>query len=105
MQKRLDRIQNPHNAVADQTKVKGNAANVQPIDLSWNEARELKQVNALQAFLENRFQREAPLPDNLRFPACNPSHYDAVITESERAPERGLMTKITNKLRGMIRLR
>lgn len=104
MRKRLVKYENSAQA-AEAAKVKGNEANVQPVDLTWNENKEMKQVNVLYALLENRFDRESPLPDQLRFPASNPGHYDAILTESERAPERGLLTKISNKLKGMIRLR
>lgn len=103
MRKRLDKLENPTKA-AEAARIKGNEANVQPIDLTWNEQKELKQVNVLYTLLNNRFDRESPLPDSLRFPASNPSHYDTIMAESERAPERGILTKISNKLKGMIRL-
>jgi len=104
MRKRLEKYENPAKA-AESAKIKGNEANVQAIDLTWNEAKEMKQVNALYALLENRFAKDAPLPERLRFPASQPTHYDSIIAESDRAPSRGFFTKVTDKVKGMIRLR
>jgi len=104
MRKRLEKYESPAKAV-EAAKVKGNEANVQAVDLSWDEGREMKQVNALYALLENRFVKDTPLPQRLRFPASQPTHYDDIIAESDRAPSRGLLTKMTDKLKGMIRLR
>lgn len=104
MKKRLAKYENPAKA-PENAKIKGNPANVQPVDLTWNEAKEIRQVNALYALLESRFQCQSPLPDRLRFPASGPTHYDMIIQESERAPARGLLNRMSDKLKGMIRLR
>lgn len=104
MQHRLDKYLDPSKA-AEQQKVKGNAANVQPVELAWNEAREEKQVRALDLLLSNKFQRKSPLHDALRHPASHPTYYDEVMKESERAPNRGFFTRLTDRLKGMIRLR
>ncbi|KAK6377456.1 hypothetical protein LTR64_000838 [Lithohypha guttulata] len=104
MKKRLERYQNPSSANTI-TKVQGTEANAAPINLTWNENREMKQTNVLYALLENRFQKESPLPDRLRYPASEVNHYDMIIKESERAPSRSFLDKLTNRLKGMIRLR
>lgn len=101
MQQRLQKYRDPLSA---STTVKGNDAQVQPAIPQWNENEELKQTNVLYALLENRFEKESPLPNHLRYPASNSEHYDNVIVESESAPSRGLVTKIANRLKGMIRL-
>lgn len=104
MRRRLEKYENPQKA-AESAKVKGNEANLRSIDLTWDEGKETKQVNALYALLENRFAKDTPFPDRLRFPASQPTHYDDIIAESERAPSRGIFTKMADKLKGMIRLR
>lgn len=104
MKKRLEKYENPSKAL-EATKIHGNEAQVQPVDLTFYENKELKQVNVLYALLENRFDRETPLPKSLRYPKSNETHYDDVVRESEIAPSRGLLTNFTNKLKGMIRLR
>lgn len=104
MRKRLEKYENPAKA-AEAAKVRGNEANVQAVDLTWHEAKEMKQVNALYALSENRFARDAPFPEKLRFPESQPTHYDDIIAESERAPSRGFLTKMSDKFKGMIRLR
>lgn len=103
MNKRLLKYEDPAKAAQSAT-VKGNQANVQPVDLKWNESLETKQVNALYALLDNRFVNESPMPTSMREPTSSPTHYDDVLAESERAPNRSLMSKITNKIKGMIRL-
>lgn len=104
MKKRLEKYENPAKA-AEATKLKENEAQVQPVDLTWYENKEMSQVNALYALLENRFERENPFPKSLRYPKSNETHYDDVVRENELAPSRGLLTNLTNKLKGMIRLR
>lgn len=104
MKKRLEKYENPAKA-SEAAKVKGNEANVQPVDLTWNENKEMKQANVLYSLLENRFERENPLPNSLRYPESNKTHYDDVVRESEQAPSRGLFTNLANRLKGMIRLK
>lgn len=104
MQQRLLKFENPAKA-AESAKIKGNDANVQPVNLEWNEQKELKQVNALYDLLNDRFAKQAPFHDRLRFPASNPAHYDAIMAESQRAPTRSFWDKLTNRLKGSIRLR
>ena len=104
MKRRLEKYESPAKA-AEAAKVRGNEANVQPVDLTWHENKETKQANALYLLLENRFERENPLPESLRYPESNATHYDDVIRESEQAPSRGFFTNLTNTLKGMIRLR
>lgn len=103
MKKRLQKYEDPAKATQT-TTVKGNQAQVQPVDLKWNESLEMKQVSALYALLDNRFAKESPMPQSMREPMSSPTHYDDVLAESERAPTRSFMSKITNKLKGMIRL-
>lgn len=104
MKKRLDKYQNPGKA-AESAKIQGNEANVQPVNLTWNEAKEMKQANALYSLLENRYQHSTPLPERLRFPASSVNHYDQIVAESERAPSRGFITKMQDKVKGMFRLK
>lgn len=104
MQHRLDKYLDPTKA-AEQQKIKGNAANVQPVNLVWDEAREEKQVRALDLLLGDQFHKRLPLHDALRRPASHPTYYDEVIAESERAPNRGFLTRLTDRLKGMVRLR
>lgn len=101
MQRRLDKYQNPQKAAEAS---KGNEANVQPVNLVWDEAREGKQIHALEMLLNDKFRKQSPLNDRLRHPASDPNHYDNVLLESERAPSRGLFTRIMDNLRGKIRL-
>lgn len=103
MNRRLLKYEDPAKAAQSAT-VKGNQAQVQAVDLTWNEAQEMKQVNALYSLLDNRFAKESPMPASMREPESSPTHYDDVLAESERAPNRSFMSKITNKLKGMIRL-
>ena len=104
MKKRLLKYENPAKAAQSAT-VKSNDANVQPVNLTWNEQKEVKQANALYALLENRFANESPFHDRLRFPASSPSHYDLIIAEAEKAPSRGFFENLTNRLKGMIRVK
>lgn len=103
MQRRLDTYFNPKRG-SEQPQVTGNAVNVQAVELVWNEAREEKQIQALEKLMSNHFQKRSPLHDQLRFPASSPTYYDDVIKESKRAPSRGLLTRLTDRLKGMIRL-
>lgn len=103
MRKRLLRIEDPAK-VTEGVKIKGNDANVQAVDMTWDEQKELKQVNALYNLLDDKFVKEAPFHERLRYPASNEAHYDAILAESERAPSRGFWDKFTNRLKGSIRL-
>ena len=104
MQKRLLKYEDPAKA-AESAKVKGNDANVQPVDVKWREQKELRQTNALYNLLNDKFAKESPFHDRLRFPASSPAHYDAIIAESQRAPTRSFWDKVKNRLSGSVRLR
>src|SRR4051812_26546362 len=64
----------------------------------WNEQKELEQVNALYALLEDRYAKEFPLPQILRTPASNPTYYDDLITEMQEAPTRSWLGSLMKRL-------
>ncbi|KAL4908119.1 hypothetical protein BDW74DRAFT_146878 [Aspergillus multicolor] len=61
-------------------------------------------LKALESLLENRYAKKYPLPENLRHPASNPSHYDDLLKEFEEAPNRDVMGRIWKRLGGILRL-
>lgn len=101
MRKRLAKYENPIKTQA--ATVKGNDAQIQPVGLQWDEGKEMKQVNTLYSLLDDRFAKESPLPASLREPASNPTHYDDILAESERAPTRSMISTIANKLKNLVR--
>ncbi|KAL1962993.1 hypothetical protein VTN77DRAFT_8839 [Rasamsonia byssochlamydoides] len=62
-------------------------------------------VNALYSLLDNRYSKRYPLPHNLRYPASNPDHYDAVVREFEEAPNRNWLGRLAKRLKGMLRFK
>ncbi|KAK0648074.1 hypothetical protein B0T16DRAFT_112378 [Cercophora newfieldiana] len=66
-------------------------------------AAELKQVNALEALVQNKFARKYPLSKRTMNPRWNPTYFDDLLAELEAAPTRSWTTKIANKLKGMFR--
>ncbi|EGE85015.1 hypothetical protein RJ035_004823 [Blastomyces gilchristii] len=60
-------------------------------------------INALYSLLENRYEKQYPLPQNLRHPRSAPSHYDDVLREFREAPGRGWVKRMMEKLRGVLR--
>ncbi|PGH28739.1 hypothetical protein GX50_08514 [[Emmonsia] crescens] len=60
-------------------------------------------INALYSLLENRYEKQYPLPQNLRHPRSAPSHYDDVLREFREAPGRGWVKRMVEKVKGVLR--
>ncbi|OAX80797.1 hypothetical protein ACJ72_04864 [Emergomyces africanus] len=60
-------------------------------------------INALYSLLENRYEKQYPLPQNLRHPRSAPSHYDDVLREFSEAPGRGWVKRMMEKVKGVLR--
>ncbi|KIW28525.1 uncharacterized protein PV07_08183 [Cladophialophora immunda] len=101
MQSRLQKLQSPAPAAASS---KSNDALVTPVE-PFNEQKEMRQVNALYSLLEDRYAKEYPLPQSVRQPKSNVSHYDDLIRELDEAPGRSWVTSFWNRLKGSVRLR
>ncbi|GKT56148.1 hypothetical protein ColTof4_13930 [Colletotrichum tofieldiae] len=86
-----------------------------------DEAKELKQVNALYALADDRFkkrvsnnrvvlqtfqasdQQQFPLNGELLEPASQPTYFQDLLRELEEAPTRGWLQNVSKKLSGMFR--
>ena len=101
MQLRLQKLQSPS---ATAGNIKSNEAQAQPAE-PFNEQNELQQTNALYSFLENRFEREYPIPQKVRHPKSNAAHYDDLVRELDEAPGRSWFTNLWNRLKGSVRMR
>lgn len=53
-----------------------------------NPQAEQAQVNALYSLLENRYSKKFPLSEDVLKPTAAPEHYDLLMAEIERAPQR-----------------
>ncbi|KAK2768669.1 hypothetical protein FQN54_000525 [Arachnomyces sp. PD_36] len=62
-------------------------------------------INALYSLVENRYANAYPLPQHLRYPASNPSHYDDLVREFAEAPTRGWFASMKKKLGGFLRMK
>ena len=102
MQKRIDHITNPQQT-PQAAKVKGNDALVSAAPPVWNEQKELKQVAALDALLENKYASRFPMPSALRRPATNPDHYDNQVKELQEAPNRSWIDNLMKSIKGRLR--
>ncbi|KIY02605.1 uncharacterized protein Z520_01070 [Fonsecaea multimorphosa CBS 102226] len=100
MQSRLQKLQSPAPAVSP----KSNDALVTPVE-PFNEQKEMRQVNALYSLLEDRYAKEYPIPQSVRQPKSNVSHYDDLVKELDEAPGRSWFTSFWNRLKGSVRLR
>ncbi|KIX06823.1 uncharacterized protein Z518_04799 [Rhinocladiella mackenziei CBS 650.93] len=65
--------------------------------------KDIRQVNALYALLEDRFAKEYPTPNALRHPKATPTHYDDLAKEMEAASTRSWAGQLWNRLKGVIR--
>ncbi|KIW74751.1 hypothetical protein Z517_11521 [Fonsecaea pedrosoi CBS 271.37] len=101
MQSRLQKLQSGAPAAVSS---KSNDALVTPVE-PFNEQKELRQVNALYSLLENRYANEYPIPQAVRHPKTNASHYDDLVRELDEAPGRSWFTSFWNRLKGSVRLR
>ncbi|CAK7243859.1 MAG: hypothetical protein STHCBS139747_005388 [Sporothrix thermara] len=75
-----------------------------PANPSTRDLAQLRQVNALFALLENRFQTQHALKGTLTAPRSNPLYYTDLITELEEAPTRSFLGRVRKRLGGMFRL-
>lgn len=106
MQQRLSKIHPSPDAAA--TSVKGNEALVSAVPPSaapaaWDEAHQMRQINALYSLLENRYVDENPMPQSLRRPSSNPDHYDGIVRELEEAPNRTWLGALVKRVKGSLR--
>ncbi len=70
----------------------------------WKEQGEMEQANVLYTLLEDRYAKEFPLPESLRHPASNPTHYDDLINEMQEAPTRSWLGGFIKRIKGSFRL-
>ncbi|ESZ96798.1 hypothetical protein SBOR_2799 [Sclerotinia borealis F-4128] len=70
---------------------------------TFNEKRELGQVNALYSLVENRYRIKYPLTSKIMKPASNPTYYEDLIKELEEAPHRSWFQQQVNKWKGALR--
>lgn len=100
MRQHLDKLrappQTPQTPQASTTKAPSSTP-------SWNEAHELRQVNALYSLLENRYAKAHPMPPTLRHPQFKESHYDDVIAEMAQAPGRSWWARVVQRWKGKVR--
>lgn len=102
MQSRLNKLTSPTAAAA--ADAKSNDASVKAPQ-PWDNQNELRQINALYALLENRFEKEDPIPARVRHPQSNPAHYDDLVRELDEAPNRSWVTSLWNRIRGSVRIK
>ncbi|OJJ49214.1 hypothetical protein ASPZODRAFT_140142 [Penicilliopsis zonata CBS 506.65] len=94
-------------AVSVQTYLQQRLAQIpqDPSTSSTKKAISPASLNALSSLLEDRYTRRYPLPQKLRYPASNPSHYDDLVREFEEAPNRDFWKRLGKAVSGLIRLR
>ena len=105
MQRRLDKLASsttPNEAANSITSNEALVVAVPP--QTWSEEREMKQVNALDSLLEDRYSKSFPLPQSLRKPASNPTYYDDLMKEMQEAPSRSWLGGIVKRIKGSFRL-
>ncbi|EXJ85775.1 hypothetical protein A1O1_06143 [Capronia coronata CBS 617.96] len=101
MQGRLQKASSPSAAAEN---VKANEALVSPANPpQLDEAREMRQVNALYSLLEDRYFNAYPIPAKLRNPESMPTHYDDVIKEMDEAPSRTWTQSLMKRIKGSLR--
>lgn len=99
MQSRIDRLNAPSS-----TNIKANDTLVSPAQPPvYSEQRELRQIKALDSLLKNKYLNAFPIPQTVRYPQSNPSHYDDLIKELEEAPTRSWTDSLMKKIKGSIR--
>lgn len=105
MQSRIDKITSPAPANRDTTpNVKANNALVSPVQLPvFDEAKELRQVKALDTLLTNKYANTYPIPKSIRYPQSSPNHYSNVIKELDEAPDRTWAASFMKRVKGALR--
>ncbi|KAK4136064.1 hypothetical protein BT67DRAFT_399114 [Trichocladium antarcticum] len=68
------------------------------------EQADLKQANALQSLLEDRYKTKYRADPSIFAPKSKPTYYKDLVTELEEAPNRSFMGRMAKRLGGMIRL-
>ncbi|UQC81570.1 uncharacterized protein CLUP02_07056 [Colletotrichum lupini] len=66
-----------------------------------DEAKELKQANAMFALTDDRFKKRFPLNGELLKPESQPTYFQDLLRELEEAPTRGWLQNMSKKLSGM----
>jgi cytochrome b pre-mRNA-processing protein 6 len=99
MQRRIDKAIDPDSVVA----TKDSKAAPAPPPKPFNEREQLQQANILNSLLENRYSKAFPMPQSLRYPAGNPTHYDDVVRELDEAPSRSWFDSLSKRIKGSLR--
>jgi cytochrome b pre-mRNA-processing protein 6 len=101
MQSRIDKITSPATTPAN---IKANDALVSPAQLPvFDEEKELRQIKALDALLNNNYANTYPTPRAVRYPQSSPDHYDNVIKELNEAPDRTWAASFVKTIKGALR--
>lgn len=102
----VDRLSGRRSAASPVTDIAiKQATGRSPADPSTSDLAQLRQVNALLALLENRFQKQHILKGTLTAPRSNPTYYTELITELEEAPKRSFLGRVRKRLGGMFRMK
>ncbi|KAF2241996.1 hypothetical protein BU26DRAFT_524632 [Trematosphaeria pertusa] len=64
---------------------------------------ELANINALYSLLENRYSKAYPMSPGVLKPASNPEHYDRLMEEIERAPNKSWLSAKLDEWKSKIR--
>ena len=65
----------------------------------------MSQVDALYSLLENKYQKNYPMPESVRRPASSPDYYDGLLKELEEAPSRNWLERTVNSWKGFLRMK
>lgn len=104
MRRRVDRLTNPALNTESSKAERGGDQVAAQAPSTLNEPNEMKQVNALYSLLENRYASTYPIPERMRYPESNKTHYEDLLRELEEAPERSKLTSFMQRLKGRFRL-
>ncbi|KAF2278406.1 uncharacterized protein EI97DRAFT_431631 [Westerdykella ornata] len=91
-------LRSPDSKSATNVKSEGNRTAA-----ALNPSRELPQVNALYSLLSNRYSTLYPTSPALLKPASNPEHYDRLIADIERAPNKSWLQAMWDNWKMKIR--
>lgn len=104
MQSRIDKITSPPTTHTTTTAIKANDALVSPAQPPvLDQDKELRQIKALDSLLKNKYTNTYPIPQSVRYPKSNPSHYNDIIKELEEAPTRTWSDALMKRIKGAIR--
>ncbi|KAI9738335.1 MAG: hypothetical protein M1834_008833 [Cirrosporium novae-zelandiae] len=85
MLRRVEKHFNPATTVSENSTTKNPA---QSTVVKVNKAVEMQQLNMLNAFLDNKYQKKYALSDNTLKPLSNSDYYKNLIIELDEAPNR-----------------